>query len=233
MWLILSVKFYTFQQKKEFQWRTRVRNHARCAGIFAKTDKLDARVIAHFASCHPPRLYRLKSPIFQELRGLNHRKDQLVGLRSQEKARLDKVSDPYILRSINRMIRNFTKEIDKIDAKMEKLWSQDEEWQEKRRCLQTCKGIGKRTAETVLLECPELGTMSPKEVASLAGLAPVENGDHKAASDRQGYPRITGFGWGRACCKGSTRTRGGGSKLRSWGRAWQGELCLEEEMSGF
>ena len=158
---------------------TRVRNHARSAGIFAKTDKLDARVIAHFATCHPPRLYRLMSPCFRKLRAINQRREQVVEMIRQEKTRIDKVCDSYILRSINRILKVFEKELKSLDAKMEKLWSQEKELQSKVKRLQTCPGIGKITATTVVLEFPELGTLSPKEAASLAGLAPMNRDSGK------------------------------------------------------
>ena len=61
---------------------SRVRSHARSAGILAKTDKLDAAVIAHFASCHPPRLYKAQSQTFLQLRELNHRIHQITRMMS-------------------------------------------------------------------------------------------------------------------------------------------------------
>jgi len=154
---------------------SRVRSHARSAGVYAKTDKLDAKVIAHFASCHPPRLYKLQSKTILQLRELNHRLYQITKMMSQEKTRIDKIDDAYLERSITRCLRYFQKEKDRLIAKMDKLWEKEAALIEKSRCLQSCPGIGKITARTILLECPELGTLTGKEVGSLAGLAPMNH----------------------------------------------------------
>ena len=71
---------------------SRVRNHAKGAGFLAKTDKIDAVMIAHFTQCHDPRLVQMPSKLHRELRELNHRRGQLVKMTVMEKTRLEKLS---------------------------------------------------------------------------------------------------------------------------------------------
>ena len=152
---------------------SRVRNYARSAGILAKTDKLDARVIAQFGSCHNPRPFQPQSASFRKLRELNHRLTQITGIIVQEKTRIDKTEEAYLLRSINRVISFLEKEAQKLKSQMDKMWTKEEGLVKKSLLLVSCPGVGEKTARTVLLECPELGSLSPKELGSLAGLAPM------------------------------------------------------------
>ena len=91
---------------------SRVRNYARAAGVLAKTDKLDAKIIAQFGLSHNPRPFQAQSSSFRKLREINHRLSQITGIIVQEKTRIDKTDEPSLLRSINRIIRFLEKEDD-------------------------------------------------------------------------------------------------------------------------
>ena len=167
---------------------SRVRNFAKAEGIFAKTDKLDARVIAWFGQTHRLRPSELQSKTFQRLRGLNHRLLQLTNLLRQEKARQDKTNDRYLLRSIKRTIKYLNEEQSRIESKMDELWEDEANLKATLKLLQSCPGVGEKTARTVVLECPELGKLSSKEIASLAGLAPM----NKESGSYHGKKSISG-----------------------------------------
>ena len=152
---------------------TRVRNHAKAAGKLAKTDSIDAKIIAHFGLCHQPRPFVLGSENQNKLRSLGKRRRQLIKSRTQEKCRRDRCLDEISQESIERMISILKEEVDRIDSLMEALIQQDVELQQKSRILESCPAVGKRSATVLLAECPELGKLNRKEIASLAGLAPM------------------------------------------------------------
>ena len=162
---------------------TRVRNHARAAGQLAKTDRIDAKVIAHFGFCHQPRPFVLQSESKRQLRQLGKRRRQLIGNRVQEKCRLEKSSDGFSTGSINRMIGFFDEELERIDALMDALIESDRELLHRSGLLESCPSIGRGTARVILAECPELGSMNRKQIASLAGLAPMnrDSGDYQGS----------------------------------------------------
>ena len=152
---------------------TRVRNHARAAGTFAKTDVIDAKIIAHFGLCHQPRVFELGSENQNRLRSLGKRRRQVLKNQIQEKCRLDRCLDEIAKESIERMIQILGEEIDRLDVLMEAVIEQDVILQQKCEILESCPAVGKKSAMMILAECPELGTLNRKEIASLAGLAPM------------------------------------------------------------
>ena len=152
---------------------TRVRNHARAAGKLAKTDNIDAKIIAHFGFCHQPRPFVLGSENHNKLRSLGKRRRQLIKSRTQEKCRRDRCLDEISQDSIERMISILEAEVGRIDSLMEALIQQDVALQQKSQLLETCPAVGKGSAAILLAECPELGSLNRKEIASLAGLAPM------------------------------------------------------------
>ena len=152
---------------------TRVRNHAKAAGKLAKTDNIDAKIIAHFGFCHQPRPFVLGSENHNTLRSLGKRRRQLIKSRTQEKCRRDRCLDAISQDSIERMISILEAEVGRIDSLMEALIQQDVALQQKSQLLETCPAVGKGSAAVLLAECPELGSLNRKEIASLAGLAPM------------------------------------------------------------
>ena len=121
---------------------TRVRNHARAAGKLAKTDNIDAKIIAHFGFCHQPRPFVLGSENHNKLRSLGKRRRQLIKSRTQEKCRRDRCLDEISQDSIERMISILEAEVGRIDS----LIQQDVALQQKSLLLESCRAVGKGSA---------------------------------------------------------------------------------------
>jgi transposase len=148
-----------------------IRDFAKASGRLAKTDKVDAEIIALFASkmdLEPNVVYNEKQ---QTMVANNARRRQLIGMIIAEKNRLDKANQTQT-ESIQRVLELLENELGLIEDIQKKILSHDETLKEKKEILTSIKGIGEITATAILCELPELGTLNPKEVASLAGLAP-------------------------------------------------------------
>lgn len=152
-----------------------VRDFAKATGILAKTDGIDARVLARFGSCIQPVLRPPPSEHEARLREIVLRRKQLVEFRTSEKNRLQQDPCPVVLRSIRRMITNLDKQIDLLEAEIADLIAQEKQLQARIEILRSVPGVGLVNAATILSGMPELGTLSRQAVASLAGLAPFNN----------------------------------------------------------
>lgn len=149
----------------------RARDFARALGRLAKTDAIDARLLA--------RLGRTLQPVptppvdrgRRALSGLHGRRDQLVGMRQQEKTRLHE-ADPAERDSLERHIAWLSEEITRIEQACREALDADVQLREQSMRLRSIPGIGPVTALTLLTQMPELGNRSEKAVAALAGLAP-------------------------------------------------------------
>jgi transposase len=152
-----------------------VRDFARATGQLAKTDALDARVLAHFADVIRPTPRPLPDAQTQELRARLGRRQQLVGMRTAEQNRLAGVSE-RLTKDITAHIAWLNAGIATLDADLETLLRASPLWRENDDLLQSAKGIGPVSAHTLLLELPELGTLTRQQIAALVGVAPL-NGD--------------------------------------------------------
>lgn len=148
-----------------------VRDFAKALGKLAKTDKIDAEVIALFASKIEPEPNIVYSKDHQELSDNNARRRQLIEMVKMEKNRLDKAT-PSQQKSIKRVLDLFEKELKKINKAQIKLIENNSDFSEKKALLESVKGIGSVTAISVLSEMPELGNLGAKQISALAGLAP-------------------------------------------------------------
>lgn len=148
-----------------------IRAFAQAVGILAKTDRLDARVIAHFAEAVKPAPRPLPEAETQELRALLVRRRQLVAMVSAERARLD-TAPPGIQEAIQAHIAWLTTEITGLDDALTHASQTHPEWQAKDAVLQSMPGVGPVLARTMLGQVPELGTLGPKPRAALIGVAP-------------------------------------------------------------
>jgi len=148
-----------------------IRDFAKASGYLAKTDKIDAELIAQFAQKLTPEPNVSLDDAQEELADFHARRKQLVDMISAEKNRLDKAS-PAIEKHILRNIKNLEKELAKIDKILVTKVAQDETFAKKSALLQTTKGVGEKTAIGLLAHLPELGRLNKKEITALAGLAP-------------------------------------------------------------
>lgn len=148
-----------------------IRDFAKASGRLAKTDKVDAEIIALFASKMEPKSNVVYNEKQQAIAANNTRRRQLINMIIAEKNRLDKAT-PEQAESIQRILDVLENELEYIEAIQKQFISLDETLQENKKILTSIKGIGEITATAMLCELPELGTLTSKQVASLAGLAP-------------------------------------------------------------
>ena len=149
-----------------------VRDCARATGQFAKTDALDARALAHFADVIRPKPRPLPDAQTQELRALLGRRQQLIGMRTAEQNRLTGTS-VRLTQDIEAHMTWLNAGIATLDDDLEALLRASPLWRENDDLLQSAKGIGPVSAHTLLLELPELGTLTRQEIAALVGVAPL------------------------------------------------------------
>lgn len=157
-----------------------VRDFAKGLGLLAKTDAIDAFVIARFAQLVQPKVRPLPSEKQRDLKDLAARRRQLIAMRVMEKNRLGQTASKTIARSLNKTIKMLDKQIADFDEQILELLQSDPQWQKDIQTLTAVKGIGDVTAATLIAEMPELGTLNRRQAAALAGLAPFncDSGQH-------------------------------------------------------
>ena len=163
------------------------RDFARAIGRLAKTDAIDADVLAEFAEKIRPQPRSIADEATQELEAICTRRRQLVAMLSAEKNRLH--TAPKKIRSeIQKHIHWLEKEISQLEKDLDKQIRSSPAWREKDDLLRTCKGIGPITTLTMLSCLPELGTLSGRQIAALVGVAPFndDTGKHKGRRHIQG-----------------------------------------------
>lgn len=158
-----------------------VRDFAKATGQLAKTDRIDARVLAQFGAAVRPRVTVALSKDMQALRALLDRRRQLVGTRTAEKNRRQQTGDPVIAGSIDEHLAWLDGQIVGIDRAIDEAIRTRPELRDAVKRLQTAPGVGRIVATTLVTHLPELGTVSRKHVAALAGLAPFarESGQYR------------------------------------------------------
>jgi transposase len=149
-----------------------IRDFARAAGLLAKTDRLDARVLALFAQRMRPQPRLPGSEADALLVGLVLRRRQLVVLRDAERSRRRRIAEPGLRRSLDDHLAWLTAEIETIEAAMAARLEALAACRERAALLISVPGIGTLTAASLLALLPELGRLDGKAVASLAGVAP-------------------------------------------------------------
>ena len=159
----------------------RVRDFAKARGQLAKTDAIDAAVLADFAETMRPPVRPLPDAEAQKLQALLTRRVQLVQMRTMEKNRLPLLTVPRVRRSVQNVIRTLTREVRQAEKDLGAAIRACPAWAAKDELLQSIPGIGPVVSRTLLAEMPELGTLTREQAAALAGVAPInrESGQHK------------------------------------------------------
>ena len=149
----------------------RVRAFAAALGRRAKTDPIDAQVIAQFAAATRPPVRALPDAATQALADLVGRRRQIIQMIVAEGQRAKRAA-PRAKRSIGRLLEALRRELSEIDADIDETVRGLPMWCEKEELLASVKGVGSVTARTMLAELPELGSLNRRQIAALAGLAP-------------------------------------------------------------
>jgi transposase len=159
------------------------RDFAKATGQLAKTDQVDAKMLAAFARAIRPKARPLRDLDTRVLNDLVSRRRQLVDMRVQETLRLSTASKP-LLKSLKKHIDWLDKRIVEIDNDLTRRLRNSEVWQTKNDLLLSIPGVGEVTTLTMLAKCPELGTMNRREIAALIGVAPLANDSGKHCGKR-------------------------------------------------
>lgn len=168
----------------------RVRRFAQSRGILAKTDRLDARVLADFGRINADRL-RCLQPVSDNARMLKEliaRRRQLIQQANATKSQQEHVTVAAVRQSINRTIKHLCKEIEVVEAEIQRIIDSDAQLLARQRKLETVIGIGPRVSRILVSELPELGQVEGRTIAALVGVAPYADD----SGDRTGPRHIRG-----------------------------------------
>lgn len=172
-----------------------VRAFAKALGQRAKTDPIDAAVIARFVAATKPEVRPLPDEATRLLADLISRRRQIVAMLAAERQRQTRLTARHLARSLARLIAALERELNAVDAEIDTAVRGSPAWREREDLLSSVPGVGPVVARTLIAELPELGSLGRKQIAALAGLAP--------------YTRQSGR-W-----KGKTFIGGGRSSVRS------------------
>ena len=149
-----------------------IRAFAKAIGQRAKTDPIDAAVIAHFAEATNPAPRALPDEATRLLADLLARRRQIVEMIGSERQRERRMAFPRLQKSIARLVKALEKELASLDTDINDEVRGSPVWREKEDLLASVPGVGPVIARTLIAELPELGQLDRKEIAALAGLAP-------------------------------------------------------------
>ena len=161
-----------------------VRRYAGAIEQLAKTDKIDAAVIAEYAAIVQPIVTPKKSKNLIAIKDLLARRRQVMEMRTKELNRI-KVMGKSFERSCNRLIKVFDTEVARLEKQLDKHVQEQAEWAERKVILMSAPGVGETLAYTLLADMPELGTLTNKESAALVGVAPINRDSGRLRGKRR------------------------------------------------
>lgn len=160
-----------------------IRDFARSAGILAKTDILDAKVISHFAAKMQPAPRILPTEAAKKLGSILIRRRQVVTMLTAEKNRLQQ-ADPAVRKRVKKHVTWLEKELKDINKELKQMVQDDPEWKKKDEIIQSVPGVGPNLSITILADFPELGILNRKQIAALGGVAPFNRDSGKMRGKR-------------------------------------------------
>jgi transposase len=149
-----------------------IRSFARALGQRAKTDPIDAAVIARFAEATRPETRPLPDKATRLLADLVARRRQIIEMIGAERQREKRMAVPHLRKSIARLLKALEKELASVDEDIDDAMRGSPAWRDKEDLLASVPGVGPTIARTLIAELPELGQLSRRQIAALAGLAP-------------------------------------------------------------
>jgi transposase len=160
-----------------------VRNFAQALGRLAKTDRIDAEVLAHFGEAIHPEIRPFPDADGLELEALVNRRRQLVDMRAGEVKR-KQTAPTHVHANIDHVVEFLDEQIDAIDDDLQKLIKKTPAWREADELLQSVPGVGPVLSSTLTALVPELGTLNRKQIAALVGVAPFNDDSGKGERKR-------------------------------------------------
>lgn len=161
-----------------------VRRYAGAIGLLAKTDQLDARLIAEFGAVVKPPVRPLLPENTQRIKDLLVRRRQLIEMATMEKNRLA-IMPKALWSDIRRHIAHLDKQVAKLDDLLDQAVGENEDWSQTREILLSVPGVGHTTLYTLLADLPELGRLNPKQIAALTGVAPFNRDSGRLRGKRR------------------------------------------------
>jgi transposase len=170
------------------------RNFARASGQLAKTDKIDARILAQYGVAIGPRPSEQPSENKLILEQLVARRQQLVTMITMESNRLDQMLHESLSASIQQVLDTLKTQLEQVEQQILELIERDDDWRRRFEVLRSAPGIGNTTAAMLIAELPELGKLNRQQIAALVGVAPMNRDSGRQIGKR----RIFG---GRRCIR--------------------------------
>jgi len=161
-----------------------IRKYAGANDQLAKTDKLDAQIIAEFGAILKPRVTPAKSKNLIAIKDLITRRRQLVNLRTQESNRRC-IMGKVLAVSCRRIVRHLNAEIVRVEKQLARHVAEQAEWTEKQSLLKSVPGVGDTLVYTLLADLPELGELNNKEIGKLVGVAPINRDSGRMRGKRR------------------------------------------------
>lgn len=161
-----------------------VRDFAKALGLLAKTDKIDALVLARFGQVIQPPQRSIPDEQTQNLRDLLTRRAQLIDMQTMETNRLKQATTSRVIKDLKSSLEFIEKRLKRLDDEIDEQIRKSSAWQEKVEILQSVPGIGPQTARILVLDLPELGHCSRQQAAALVGVAPVNCDSGKFRGER-------------------------------------------------
>lgn len=150
-----------------------VRDFARAFNQLAKTDAIDARMIAAFAQVVQPRPCELPEKLEQKLQSLATRRRQIIDGRMRETNRLERTHDAEVIAMIQQIIELYTQQLTRIEQQIRQIIEQSPTLQQRAAILTSTPGVGPATTSALIAELPELGRLNRQQIAKLVGVAPI------------------------------------------------------------
>jgi transposase len=161
-----------------------LRSFAVAVGQLAKTDAIDAALIARFAHQVRPAVRPLATPAQRQLADWAARRRQLLALRTAELNRRHKTQRPELRESIDAVVAVLNQQLEQLERQLAQLVQTDPAWRQRDQLLQSVPGVAAATSRTLLADLPELGQLQPKQLAKLVGVAPLNRDSGKLRGRR-------------------------------------------------
>jgi len=162
----------------------RIREHGRAMGVLAKTDKLDAKIIAHFAAKIEPEPQMPQDKAEQALDSVINRRNQLNDMLTAERNRLRQSLDPAVSADIKEHIKWLEAKLDGLDKEIKDRVQQNPSFNEKAKLYKSMRGVGDILSSNLIAKLPELGRLNQREIAALVGVAPLNKDSGKMRGKR-------------------------------------------------
>lgn len=165
-----------------------IRAFAKACGQLAKTDALDAAMIAHFAEAVRPQARAVADEAARNLAELLTRRRQIIGMMTAERNRRRQLTQPRLVKTVDRVLATLQLQLSAIDTDIDTAIRDTPAWRDKEQLLTSAPTIGRKIARTLIADLPELGELSRRRISALAGIAPFSQDSGK----RHGRRAIAG-----------------------------------------